>query len=199
MPGFIGKKLCSDLIMVPLNFDKYTAVSQEVKAVMSCYDPHLCPMSLDEAYLDFTDHMKLRKDSPVSSRTFYYRPSGDVCCCLVERLSSVDRHLCLSSSSTDKFLVIEEEENMCTKLHDDLENQDVKVDGTLEKQCNEDCNKVECGSNAPPKQCPVCAKSMPDVSTMKTKIFGTTLEEAVNEMRFRIHQKTQLTASAGKK
>ena len=30
MPGFIGKKLCPDLIIVPTNFDKYTAVSKQV-------------------------------------------------------------------------------------------------------------------------------------------------------------------------
>lgn len=31
MPGFIAKKLCSDLVIVPPNFDKYRAVSDEVR------------------------------------------------------------------------------------------------------------------------------------------------------------------------
>lgn len=30
MPGFIAKKLCPNLIIVPLNFDKYREVSKEV-------------------------------------------------------------------------------------------------------------------------------------------------------------------------
>lgn len=32
MPGFIAKKLCPNLIIVPPNFDKYRAVSDEVRA-----------------------------------------------------------------------------------------------------------------------------------------------------------------------
>lgn len=31
MPGFIAKKLCPGLIIVPTNFDKYRAVSEEVR------------------------------------------------------------------------------------------------------------------------------------------------------------------------
>lgn len=31
MPGFIAKKLCPDLVIVPTNFDKYRAVSKEVR------------------------------------------------------------------------------------------------------------------------------------------------------------------------
>lgn len=31
MPGFIAKKLCPDLVIVPTNFDKYRAVSDEVR------------------------------------------------------------------------------------------------------------------------------------------------------------------------
>lgn len=31
MPGFIAKKLCPNLVIVPTNFDKYRAVSQEVR------------------------------------------------------------------------------------------------------------------------------------------------------------------------
>jgi nucleotidyltransferase/DNA polymerase involved in DNA repair len=58
MPGFIGKKLCPDLVLIPLNFDKYRAVSKVVRDVFREYDPDFCPMSLDEAYLDITDYLK---------------------------------------------------------------------------------------------------------------------------------------------
>lgn len=57
MPGFIGKKLCPSLVIVRPNFDKYTAVSEQIRAVLSCYDPDFVPVSLDEAYLDITDHV----------------------------------------------------------------------------------------------------------------------------------------------
>jgi len=57
MPGFIGKKLCPQLKIVPLNFDKYRAASEQVREVFKTYDPNFCPMSLDEAYLNLTDFM----------------------------------------------------------------------------------------------------------------------------------------------
>lgn len=57
MPGFIGKKLCPNLKIVPTNFDKYRAVSAQVRQVFQEYDANFCPMSLDEAYLDLTDYL----------------------------------------------------------------------------------------------------------------------------------------------
>lgn len=33
MPGFIAKKLCPNLVIVPTNFDKYRAVSSEVRVM----------------------------------------------------------------------------------------------------------------------------------------------------------------------
>ena len=55
MPGFIAKKLCPDLVIVPVNMEKYAAVSEVVRGVFREYDPNFAPMSLDEAYLDFTE------------------------------------------------------------------------------------------------------------------------------------------------
>jgi len=55
MPGFIAKKLCPNLVIVPGNMEKYAAVSEVVRGVFKEYDPNFAPMSLDEAYLDLTD------------------------------------------------------------------------------------------------------------------------------------------------
>jgi DNA polymerase kappa len=57
MPGFIGKKLCSELIIVPTNFDRYTEISKQVREVLADYDPNFSPMSLDEAYLYPCSHL----------------------------------------------------------------------------------------------------------------------------------------------
>ena len=57
MPGFIGKKLCPTLKIVPPNFEKYKAVSSIIRQVFKEYDPGFCPMSLDEAYLDITEYL----------------------------------------------------------------------------------------------------------------------------------------------
>ena len=57
MPGFIAKKLCPDLVIVKSHFDKYRQVSEEVQSVLRRYDPHFCPMGLDESYLDITEYV----------------------------------------------------------------------------------------------------------------------------------------------
>ncbi|CAG8525339.1 400_t:CDS:2 [Diversispora eburnea] len=45
MPGFIARKLCSHLILVPLHFDKYRAVSKSVREIFARYDPNFTPMT----------------------------------------------------------------------------------------------------------------------------------------------------------
>jgi DNA polymerase kappa len=56
MPGFIARKLCPHLVFVKTDFAKYTAASEETRAVFRCYDPAFEAGSLDEAYLDVTDY-----------------------------------------------------------------------------------------------------------------------------------------------
>ncbi|KFK35959.1 hypothetical protein AALP_AA4G060100 [Arabis alpina] len=54
MPGFIARKLCPELIFVPVDFTKYTHYSELTRKVFRNYDPHFIAGSLDEAYLDIT-------------------------------------------------------------------------------------------------------------------------------------------------
>lgn len=56
MPGFIAKKLCPQLVIVPTNFEKYKKASDEVHEVLLEYDPETY-MSLDEAQFDLTDYL----------------------------------------------------------------------------------------------------------------------------------------------
>eukprot|EP00299_Pterocystis_sp_00344_P012049 c5732_g1_i1.p1 GENE.c5732_g1_i1~~c5732_g1_i1.p1 ORF type:complete len:572 (+),score=129.30 c5732_g1_i1:65-1717(+) len=58
MPGFIAKKLCPDLILVPPNFRLYKAVGTEVRNIFAEYDPNFEAISLDEGYMDITDFLK---------------------------------------------------------------------------------------------------------------------------------------------
>lgn len=60
MPGFIGKKLCPELIIVKPNYDKYRQISTQVREVLAFYDPHFCSVGLDEAYLDLTAFVRNR-------------------------------------------------------------------------------------------------------------------------------------------
>lgn len=49
MAGFVAKKLCPGLILLPLNFDKYNAKASEVREIISEYDPRFESASIDEA------------------------------------------------------------------------------------------------------------------------------------------------------
>lgn len=51
MAGFIAKKLCPHIILVPLHFDLYIAASKSVREVLLEYDENLMMASLDEGYL----------------------------------------------------------------------------------------------------------------------------------------------------
>ncbi|EFQ30875.1 impB/mucB/samB family protein [Colletotrichum graminicola] len=56
MAGFVAKKLCPELVMLKLNFEKYTAKAHEVREVFVEYDPRFESASIDEAYLNITEY-----------------------------------------------------------------------------------------------------------------------------------------------
>lgn len=58
MPGFIARKLCPELVIVPTNFEKYGKISKEIHETFKLYDPNFSSVSLDEAYLDITDYLE---------------------------------------------------------------------------------------------------------------------------------------------
>ncbi|XP_067377945.1 DNA polymerase kappa isoform X2 [Channa argus] len=154
MPGFIAKKLCPNLVIVPPNFDKYRAVSDEIREIFADYDPHFQPVSLDEAYLDFTDHLEKRQSWPESSRTHCYHANGS---------TSVKQQIQHLQEA------VQEEKDLSPVLFEDSPSSSPSLIGS------------EGVSGA----------------AMAVEVFGTSVEEAVKEMRFRIEQKTMLTASAG--
>lgn len=64
MPGFIGKELCPDLIIVPCNFPRYKEMSGKVQEVFAIYDPNYRQVSLDEAYLNNTKFCEENSQDP---------------------------------------------------------------------------------------------------------------------------------------
>ena len=210
MPGFIGKKLCPQLVIVPPNFDKYTATSKEIRQIFSEYDPHFCPMSLDEAYLDFTDHLIRRTTLSEKSRTFYKsRSLLDTCICdkydgLVENNCAIDakhdsfgntitssREECNETNSEEKEKTCGREQNFKPFKTSPTDEIQTVPRGTKEngpQRQSEACDS---------RTCDMCGKLLLAAAERDAEVFGTCVEEAVREMRFRIQQKTQLTASAG--
>ena len=60
IPGFIAKKLCPDLVIVPCDMHKYIRESNIVRSIFQYYDPNMFMGGLDEAYLDLTDFVGQR-------------------------------------------------------------------------------------------------------------------------------------------
>ena len=120
MPGFIAKKLCPELVIVPAHYDKYKEYSRQVQEVLAEYDPNFSMASLDEAYLDLTHYLRQKATDGKSA-------------------------VCKTNSSAE-------------------------------------LNDVDHGG--------------PDEDPLAVD-FGHDAQEVVRELRFRIEQKTRLTASAG--
>ncbi|KFP14664.1 DNA polymerase kappa [Egretta garzetta] len=153
MPGFIAKKLCPHLTIVPLNFEKYGKVSKEVREILAEYDPNFMPVGLDEAYLNITEHLEERLNWPEDKRRFFLN----------------------TESTTEKD---KDDINMSAKSN---------VGGYSSSPVLFEDNSPLMDDH--PEQ--------RDQSVENSVVFGTSAEEAVKEIRFRIEQKTQLTASAG--
>ena len=66
MPSVRARRLCPDLLFVPARFDVYRAVSQQVHGIFADYTPLIEPLSLDEAYLDVTDHLAGRTATAIA-------------------------------------------------------------------------------------------------------------------------------------
>lgn len=161
MPGFIAKRLCPQLIIVPPNFDKYRAVSKEVKEILAEYDPNFMAMSLDEAYLNITQHLQERQNWPEEKRRYFIKMGNY-------------RRIDASRQEADELT--EYERSISPLLFEDSP-PDLQPQGSPFQLNSEEQNNPQIAPN------PV--------------VFGTSAEEVVKEIRFRIEQKTTLTASAG--
>lgn len=52
MPAFKAKRLCPDLVMLPVRFDLYRKESARIREIFAEFTDLIEPLSLDEAYLD---------------------------------------------------------------------------------------------------------------------------------------------------
>lgn len=55
MPTAVALRLCRDLVLVPVNMEKYRAAASVIHSIFREYTDLVEPLSLDEAYLDVTD------------------------------------------------------------------------------------------------------------------------------------------------
>ena len=52
-PEFVAKKLCSELIIVPVDYKRVSAVSSKVITVCKKYDPNMYVAGCDEGYIKY--------------------------------------------------------------------------------------------------------------------------------------------------
>lgn len=64
MPMFKALELCPQAVVIPPDMAKYRAVSQQIRALFALATPLLEPLSLDEAYLDLSDGVRLQQRPP---------------------------------------------------------------------------------------------------------------------------------------
>src|SRR3989440_3514650 len=57
MPATRAMRLCPQAVFIHPNFDKYRAVSRDIRAIFEKHTPLVEPLSLDEAYLDVTQEL----------------------------------------------------------------------------------------------------------------------------------------------
>ena len=59
MPMVRARRLCPDLVVVPLRFDRYRDASRSVMTILNHYSPKVEPLSLDEAFVDVAGSVRL--------------------------------------------------------------------------------------------------------------------------------------------
>src|SRR3954470_5436211 len=57
MPATRAKRLCPEGVFIHPNFEKYRAVSKQIREIFERHTPLVEPLSLDEAYLDVTQEL----------------------------------------------------------------------------------------------------------------------------------------------
>jgi DNA polymerase-4 len=68
MPIGRAARLCPHAAFLPVDMDKYAAVSREVMAILADFTPRLEPLSIDEAFLDVTGTEGLHGDGAAVAR-----------------------------------------------------------------------------------------------------------------------------------
>ena len=66
MPSVRAARLCPDLVFVKPRFEVYKSVSAQIRDIFARFTPLIEPLSLDEAYLDLTDHLDGRTATQIA-------------------------------------------------------------------------------------------------------------------------------------
>ena len=73
MPNYKALELCPQLIILPVRFDLYRVVSQEIKEIFKRHTEIIEPLSLDEAFLDLGEYQENGASIAYEIRSQIYR------------------------------------------------------------------------------------------------------------------------------
>jgi len=68
MPLVAARKLCPQVVFLPVRMARYRELSEEIMAIFHCFTPLVEPLSLDEAFLDVTASRSLLGDGETIAR-----------------------------------------------------------------------------------------------------------------------------------
>ena len=78
MPSAHARRICPGLLIIPPNFEKYRAVSRQIRAIFYDYTDLVEPLSLDEAYLDVTESTACRGSATLIARDIRQRVRREI-------------------------------------------------------------------------------------------------------------------------
>ncbi|KAG8185369.1 hypothetical protein JTE90_023115 [Oedothorax gibbosus] len=199
MPGFIGKKLCPQLIVVPCHFKRYKEVSNKVVEVVLHYDPNLCSASLDEMYLDLTDYVKKEH-----KRRIHHQNCGKGSCNnsnmeggSASEIFSIQSDKCLTKSPDSKHLnenCKKRKLSVCGSDSDDSSVVDYDSHTGHLKKLKQADNPVNSQENSVIESWLACTSCCVPITREERDRLAY---DIVNEIREKIFKATGLTASAG--
>ncbi|CAM9406055.1 unnamed protein product, partial [Ectocarpus fasciculatus] len=95
MPGFIAKRLCPELVLVPCNYEKYKAASLLAqKVIMEYNSQYVHDFGLDEFYVDITDAVHSRAAAQFPTLSIDRIDLNDLRGCAEGVVSEMRRRIC---------------------------------------------------------------------------------------------------------
>lgn len=73
MPGFIGQRLCPDMVIVPNDFVAYEREAKVVHQIATRYDADFVSIGLDELTMDITSHLRRNPTASVTDIAHRFR------------------------------------------------------------------------------------------------------------------------------
>lgn len=73
MPGFIGQRLCPDMVIVPNDFVAYEKEAKVVHQIATRYDADFVSIGLDELTMDITSHLRRNPTASVTDIAHRFR------------------------------------------------------------------------------------------------------------------------------